>query len=86
MIFDDLAYSGLNANVVNGFKNAFVDKGVILKSILHDKRTTEDIFHINEAGYRSLVRSSKVPYLTPRELGIHHPQADYTTTLLRVKP
>ena len=58
LIFDDLVYSGLNVNVVNGF-NAFVDRGGILKSTLHDKRTTEDVLHINEAGYRILVRCIK---------------------------
>ena len=58
LIFDDLMHSNLDLKVVNGF-GAFVDNGGVLRSALHDKRTSEDVLHINESGYRILVRSIK---------------------------
>ena len=48
----------MNVKVVNGF-NAFVDGEGVLKGVLHDKRTSEDILHINEAGYKILVKCIK---------------------------
>lgn len=54
LIFDDLVKSNLNINVVHGF-GGFVDSGGLLRSALHDRRTSEDVLHINAAGYRILV-------------------------------
>ena len=58
LLFSDLAQSNLKVNIVHGF-GAFVDKVGILKDVLHDKRTTEDVLHINETGYKILVKCIK---------------------------
>ena len=58
LLFSDLVQSNLKVNIVHGF-GAFVDKVGILKDALHDKRTTEDVLHINETGYKILVKCIK---------------------------
>ena len=58
LLFSNLVQSNLKVNIVHGF-GAFVDKIGILKDVLHDKRSTEDVLHINETGYKILVKCIK---------------------------
>ena len=57
-LFNDLAKGDLNVQIVQGF-GEFVDRDGFLKGSLHDKRTDSDVLHINENGYRILVRQIK---------------------------
>ena len=57
-LFRDLTKSDLNINVVQGF-GQFLERDGLLKASMHDKRTDADVLHINENGYRILVRQIK---------------------------
>ena len=57
-MFSDLVQSTLKVDIVHGF-GAFVDKVGILKDVLHDNCTAEDVLHINETGYKILVKCIK---------------------------
>ena len=57
-LFSDLAQGNIRVNIVHGF-NQFVDREGRLRSVLHDRRTEHDVLHINDDGYRILVRLIK---------------------------
>ena len=57
-LFNDLTRSDLKIQIVQGF-GQFVDRYGLMKDTLHDKRTDSDVLHINESGYRLLVRQIK---------------------------
>ena len=84
-MFSDLVQSNLKVNIVHGF-GAFVDKVGILKDVLHDKRTTEDVLHINETGYKIIVKCIKTDIFDVKRLKASSPQLDYTVMLLGVDP
>ena len=65
---------------------AFVDKVGILKDVLHDKRTTEDVLHTNETGYKILVKCIKTAIFDVKRLKASSQQVDYTVMLLGVDP
>ena len=59
LIFNDLAKSNCNVTVVHGFSD-FVDHSTgLLRHSLFDKRSENDVLHINDSGYRILVRCIK---------------------------
>ena len=58
LLFDDLVKSSININLVRGL-GEFLDRGNLLKNTLHDQRTNEDVLHINDHGYRILVKCIK---------------------------
>ena len=60
LLFGDLLENptSLKVNIVRGLGD-FLDRGNLLKSTLHDQRTNEDVLHINDLGYRILVRCIK---------------------------
>ena len=58
LLFKDLTQSSINVNIVQGF-GAFVDSGGLLRNSLHDKRTINDVLHINGSGYGILVKCIK---------------------------
>ena len=84
-MFSDLVQSNLKVNIVHWF-GAFVDKVGILKDVLHDKRTTEDVLHINETGYKIIVKCIKTDIFDVKRLKASSPQLDYTVMLLGVDP
>ena len=57
LLFDDLVKS-VNVNLVRGL-GEFLDHGNLLRTKFHDQRTNEDVLHINDHGYRILVRCIK---------------------------
>ena len=58
LLFDDLVKSSININLVRGL-GEFLDCGNLLKNTLHDQWTNEDVLHINDYGYRILVKCIK---------------------------
>ena len=58
LLFNDLVISNLKISLVRGLGD-FLDRGNILRSALHDQRTNEDVLHINDQGYRILVKCIK---------------------------
>ena len=57
-IYHDLQHCNVKVNIVYGF-NEFADQNGLLKNTLHDRRTPTDVLHINNKGYRILVRLLK---------------------------
>lgn len=58
LLFDDLVHCDINVQLVRGL-GEFLDRGNLLRSTLHDQRTNEDVLHINDHGYRILVKCIK---------------------------
>ena len=57
-LFNDLQQANLKVIIVQGFKE-FADYRGFLNTILHDKRTPNDVLHINNKGYCILVKLIK---------------------------
>ena len=66
LIFSDLAKSNLYVSVVHGFAE-FVDRNNgLLKRTHYEQRSENDVLHINDNGYRLLVRCIKSAIFTSR--------------------
>ena len=62
----DLAKSNLDVLVVHGFSD-FVDRSNgLLKQTLFEQRSENDVLHINDSGYRILVRCIKSAIFSSR--------------------
>ena len=58
LLFYDLVKCCINVNLVRGL-GEFLDRGNLLRTTLHYQRTNEDVLHINDHGYRILVKCIK---------------------------
>ena len=66
-LFNDLAKSNINVSVVQGFAE-FVDRSTgLLRHSLFEKRSESDVLHINDSGYRILVRCIKSAIFSSRD-------------------
>ena len=65
----------MNVQIIQGF-GEFVDRDGLLKGSLHDKRTDSDVLHINENGYRILVRQIKSTIFSLKKIKVKVDQVD----------
>ena len=68
MLYNDLLQTSLGVRLVNGFSE-FVEHNGLLKTKLHDPRTESDALHINDAGYRILVKLLKREIFASKKSG-----------------
>ena len=66
LIFSDLAKSNLNVYVVHGFSEFVNRSNGPLKQTHFEQRSENDVLHINDNGYRLLVRCIKSAIFTSR--------------------